>query len=117
MTIFKDKPEFIQLLVNSGFKVFTPGHSASNGYDIYLDEIKRRVCFYDNRIFKDEKIEFRVMDYNKKDVFKKIPFFNVYIPYKSKEHRYGILSIYFESEKEITSEVIAALIKISKELK
>lgn len=112
ITNFKGKNRFVDILVTYGFKSFGPSHSASNGYDLVVNE-GRRACFYDNRLWGDERVEFRVMDYGKKDIIKDWIFG---LKTVKQETRYGIFSIYFDSTGDITTEKIELLIKVAKEM-
>lgn len=114
MTNFKDKDDFIARLVVSGFKPFGPGHSSKNGYDLIVNSGGRRACFCDNRLWGDSRIEFRVVDYGKIEIFKNFIFNMLFT--RRYETKYDILNVFFDSDKELTRDAIMALVKTSESL-
>ena len=100
---FNNNPKLINLLADIGFVNFYPGHGSANGMELTVSEKPwRRACFYDNRLWGDKRIEFRVMDYGKSE---------------DGSTRYSIYTTYFDSAEDITKNEVFRLIELTKELK
>lgn len=113
-TNFKGYIKLPKLLERLGFKSFGPGHSSRNGYDLRVSD-ERRACFYDNRLWGKNEIEFTVMSYERVPEYKR----NClgFAVQTGTTHRYDIYTKYFEIEDEINEDVINELILIAKTIK
>lgn len=98
------------LLTQLGFLPFGPGHSARNGMDLKVTPF-RRACFYDNRLWGKNDIEFTVMSYEQYPVYRRIPKMFGFNLVKSMETRYDIYTQYFKTPDEITEDVVRGLCK------
>jgi hypothetical protein len=96
----KGYDDLIERLEKFEFKPFGPAHSSKTGYELYVTD-KRRACFYDNRIWGHQEIEFSVLSYEKDT---------------NGEIYYQIFTIYFEHPSLITQDTISTLILVAKNL-
>lgn len=115
---FEDRPSFVYKLKRLGFSKYNGAPSAANGWSIKVaNHPPRFVHFYDNTVWGDYFIEFRVMDYGRVIEYEIVPFlFFFKRKVKRETNRYGIHSETF-LEKELTENKITELIEFAKRIK